>query len=69
VINALVGIGWAMLLLAATVVIYWTWGNAQLVAMFPEGHRWWMPWARLLALAIFAAVAIFNPFLQWTVHP
>lgn len=65
--TALVGIGWAALLLIAVLGIYATWGNAQLVAMFPEGRRWWMPWTRLVSLGVFAAVVLFHPFgaLSW----
>lgn len=60
--TALLAIAWAALVLLAMAGIYVTWGNAQLVAMFPEGRRWWMPWARLASLAAFSAVILCHPF-------
>jgi hypothetical protein len=60
--SALLAIGWAAGLLASIAGIYLTWGNAQLVSMFPEGWRWWMPWTRFLALAVFAAIVLIHPF-------
>lgn len=63
--TALVGIGWAAALLVSVFIVHVYVGNANLVAMFPEGHRWWMPWSRLLSLALFAAVVLANPFNGW----
>lgn len=65
---ALLGIGWAALLLVSIGLIYVTWGNAMLVAMFPEGRRWWMPWARLAALAAYSAVVLIHPFANLMGH-
>lgn len=66
--SAVLGISWAIMLIIAAQAIRVTYGNAGLVAMFPEGRRWWMPWSRLLALAVFAAVVLWNPFIEWTVR-
>lgn len=61
-VSAFIGICWAVCLLVSVVGIYATWGNAQMVQMFPEGRRWWMPLARLLALIVFAVIVLANPF-------
>lgn len=63
--GALIAIGWALGLLCTVFGIYVTWGDAQLVNMFPEGRRWWRPWTRLIALTVFAAVVLANPFQGW----
>lgn len=56
-------IAWFVGLLVSIYLIYMTWGNAMLVGMFPEGKRWWMPWSRLISLAVFSAVVLYNPFM------
>lgn len=60
--SAVVAIVWATVLLIAAGFVSMAFGNQGLVAMFPEGQRWWMPWSRLLALALFAAAVLANPF-------
>ena len=65
--SALVAIGWAVALIVSAWIVRMFMGNADMVAMFPEGRSWWMPWSRLLSLAIFAAVVLANPFSGWLV--
>lgn len=62
--TALWAILWVAGLVVSTFGIYVTWGNAMLVGMFPEGRRWWMPWARLASLTLFAAVVLLHPFVN-----
>ena len=66
--TAIVAIGWALGLLVSVVIVHATIGNHGLVQMFPEGHRWWMPWSRLAALCLFAAAVLANPFNGWLAH-
>lgn len=63
--TALVAIAWAAGLLLSIYIVHVFIGNHGLVQMFPEGWRWWMPWSRLAALAVFAAVVLANPFTGW----
>ena len=58
----LFAIGWALWLLAAALGIYGTVGNAALVAMFPEGKRWWHFPSEVIALCHFALVVLYNPW-------
>ena len=60
--TALVAIGWAAATVVSIILIGATWGNIMLVAMFPEGHRWWMPWSRIATLALFAVLVLLHPF-------
>lgn len=66
--SALVGIGWFVALVVSGYVVLMFVGNLTLVDMFPEGHRWWMWWARLGSLALFAAVILANPFTGFLAH-
>ena len=60
--TALAAIAWAGMIVLSVGFIEVAWGNVDLVRMFPEGWRWWMPWLRLLSLIPFAALILFNPF-------
>lgn len=40
---ALVAIGWFLLLVLSAYIVGAFYGNRDLVNMFPEGRRWWMP--------------------------
>lgn len=53
---------WAAGLLAAIYLAFTLIGMRSMVAMFPEGWRWWMLPAQLGALAFFALVVLFNPW-------
>lgn len=63
--TALIAIGWAVALLFAVGTLQLTLGDWQLTNMFPEGKRWYHPFGRLLAMALFAAVVLANPFNGW----
>lgn len=63
--NGLVAIGWFVGLLVAVCGVHQFFYSYGLVSMFPEGHRWWMPWGRLGSLAVFAAAVLANPFNGW----
>ncbi len=62
---ALVAIGWFLLLVLSAYIVGAFYGNRDLVNMFPEGRRWWMPWSRMAALGAFAAIVLANPFNGW----
>jgi hypothetical protein len=64
-VSEIIAIGWAFGVLVAVWGIYLAWGDTMLVQMFPEGHRWWMPWTRLASLLVFSAVVLANPFNGW----
>ena len=53
---------WFIGLLLAIQAIRVTFGWAGLVAMFPEGKRWWMFPVQILSLVFFAVIIRLNPF-------
>lgn len=59
---ALRGVLWGAALVFSSFLTAVAFGKLELVAMFPEGGRWWHGPLRLLALAIFAAVVLSHPF-------
>lgn len=60
--TALLAIGWAFATLFSVVMIYASFSNRGLTQMFPEGRRWYHAPLRLLSLALFAALVLFNPW-------
>ena len=62
IMSAVYAICWFILLLLSIVFVFMVVGVRAAVAMFPEGWRWWLFPAQLIALGIFAAVVLFNPF-------
>jgi hypothetical protein len=63
--SAMLIISWFVALLVSMALVHIAIGNHGLVTMFPEGHRWWMPWTRHASLVVFAAVVLANPFNGW----
>lgn len=53
---------WLAAMLTAIVAVYQTVGVHLMVQYFPEGKRWWMLPAQLLAIAVFGVICAFHPF-------
>lgn len=59
---AILGVLWFICFCVSTFLVLEFVGNLHLVSMFPEGKRWWMWPARIVALIIFANVIHYHPF-------
>jgi hypothetical protein len=59
---AVYAITWFAGLLVSTALLHFTFGNAMLVSMFPEGRRWWFWPSRIAAMLVFAGLVHLHPF-------
>ena len=53
---------WAIGLLVSLFFTYQTFGWTLMCNYFPEGKRWWMPWAKFVSIASYTALIVFRPF-------
>jgi cytochrome c biogenesis protein CcdA len=52
---------WAFVMCISTIAVYQLVGSTLMVQFFPEGNRWWLPYARATSLIIFAIVTLMHP--------
>lgn len=63
--DAMITIGWLFWLLVSVALVFGFVGTEGLTDFFPEGRRWWMPYAQYASLTFFAAAVLMNPFIEW----
>ncbi len=55
-------LAWAFWMLVSVWAVFALIGSAGLVAMFPEGRRWWQLPAQWASLGMFSAAVLCHPF-------
>jgi len=60
--EALKTLGWAVWIMASYLAVEEFFGYGGIVRMFPEGKRWWMTPAQMLALLSFTMAVVHSPW-------